>query len=122
MGKSLQKIRVLIADGETVLANKLASYLRESGFETKVMNSNYLLQKEILEWRPAFIFIDLMLPGFYAQECLQFLKQRNLLGPQGCKVIVMSNHNDPKNVKACIQEGAHDFPVSYTHLTLPTKA
>lgn len=108
---NMEEARVLIADGDNNLSNRLSSYLRESGFETKVINNSYLLQKTILEWRPHFLFIDLLFPGCYAQQCLQFLEKRNLLGENGIHVIVLSNHNSEMNVKNCLSAGADDFIV-----------
>jgi DNA-binding response OmpR family regulator len=107
----LEEVRILIADGDNALSNRMSHYLRESGFSTKIINNSYLLQKTILEWRPHFIFIDLLFPGCYAQECLKFLNQRELLGENGIHVVVMSNHNSELNVKNCLNAGADDFMV-----------
>ncbi len=107
----MEEIRVLIADGDNNLTNRMSQYLRESGFTPKVISNNYLLQKTILEWRPQFLFIDLLFPGCYAQTCLQFLRDRNLLGEDGIHVIVMSNHNAELNVRNCLEAGADDFIV-----------
>ncbi len=107
----VEEIRVLIADGDNNLTSRMSQYLRESGFTIKVISNNYLLQKTILEWRPHFLFIDLLFPGCYAQTCLQFLKDRGLLGEDGVHVIVMSNHNAELNVRNCLEAGADDFIV-----------
>ncbi|MCJ8277298.1 MAG: response regulator [Bdellovibrionales bacterium] len=107
----VNEVRVLIADGDNTLSNKLSNYLRDSGFSTKVINNSYLMQKTILEWRPHFIFIDLLFPGFYAQKLLKFLNERKLIGPDGVNVIVMSNHNAEMNVMNCLSAGAEDFIV-----------
>ena len=108
---ALNQIKVLIADGNNAVANKLSSYLRDSGFDTKVVNNNYLLPKTIMEWRPHFLFIDMLFPGFYAQKALKFLNERKLLGPEGIRVIVMSKHNAEINVMSCLEAGADDFLV-----------
>lgn len=106
------EIRVLIADGDNGLANRMSRYLRDSEFDTKVISSAYLLPKTILEWKPHFLFIDLLYPGYYAQTCLRFLKERNLLGgDDGIYVIVLSKHNSEINVQNCLHAGADDFMV-----------
>ncbi len=107
----LEEVRVLIADGDNSLSGRMSRYLMESGFKTKVINNSYLLQKTLLEWRPHFLFIDLLFPGCYAQNCLQFLGERNLLGEDGIHVIVMSKHNAELNVRNCLEAGAEDFIV-----------
>lgn len=106
-----QEIRVLIADGDNTLTTRMSQYLRESGFVVKVMSNSHLLHKTLLEWRPQFLFIDLLFPGCYAQNCLQFLKDRKLLGENGISVVVMSNHNAELNVRNCLIAGADDFVV-----------
>lgn len=107
----LKEVRILVADGDNSLSNRMRSYLAESGFDAKVINNSYLLQKQILEWRPHFLFVDLLFPGMYAQEVLKFLAQRNLLGEDGIHVVVMSKHNSELNVKNCLEAGADDFIV-----------
>ncbi len=103
--------RVLIADGDNNLANRMSAYLKESGFAPKVISNSYLLQKTLLEWRPKFLFIDLLVPGAYAQQILKFLGERQMLGEDGCHVIVMSKHNAELNVRNCLESGAEDFVV-----------
>ncbi|MCB0378177.1 MAG: response regulator [Bdellovibrionales bacterium] len=114
-----KELRVMIADGDNTSANRLSTYLRESGFTTKVVSNNYVIQKTILEWRPHFLIIDLLFPGFYAQQCLKFLKQRKMLGENGVHVLVMSNHNAEMNVMSCLEAGADDFlvkPLKYVEV------
>lgn len=103
--------RVLIADGDTSFANRVSRYLKDSGFNTKVVTASYVLPKTILEWQPHFLFIDLMFPGYFAQTCLNFLRERNLLGENGIYVVVMSHHNAEINVQNCLHAGADDFMV-----------
>ena len=107
----LNEVRVLIADGDNSLSSRMSGYLRESGFKPKVISNSYLLQKTLLEWRPHFLFIDLLFPGCYAQEALKFLQERGLLGEGGVHVIVMSKHNAELNVRNCLEAGAEDFIV-----------
>jgi DNA-binding response OmpR family regulator len=107
----MNQIRIMVADGDRSFCSRVSAYLKESGFETKAITDSYLLRKAILEWRPHFLFIDLLYPGFYAQECLQFLKMRSLLGPKGIHVVVMSNHTAEMNVRNCLEAGADDFLV-----------
>ena len=115
MKESLGKIRILVVDTDSIASNKLAGYLRESGFDVKSLNNSDILPKTILEWRPHVLFIDLLFPGYYAQKCLQFLEKRNLLGDDGVRVIVTSKHNAELNVVSCLTAGADDF-LSLIHI------
>ncbi len=104
-----KKIRVMVADGDPNLANRISHYLMESGFETKVVSDAFLLKKMIVEWRPNFLFIDMLFPGFYALECLQFLRTKKLPTTDPIHVVVLSSHNSELNVRNCLEAGADDF-------------
>ena len=99
----------MVADGDRNLANRISNYLMESGFETKVVSDAFLLKKMLVEWRPDFLFIDIVFPGFYALECLQFLKMRRVPTARPIHVVVLSSHNSELNVRNCLEAGADDF-------------
>lgn len=104
-----KKIRVMVAEGDRNLAHRISNYLMESGFETKVVSDAFLLKKMIVEWRPDFLFIDMVFPGLYALECLKFLKTKKSSTANPIHVVVMSSHNSELNVRNCLEYGAEDF-------------
>lgn len=105
-----QTVKILIADHNVTTSKKLATYLQDSGFSVVCLHDGLHVPQKILEFRPNFILIDMVLPGFSGFECLTFLKEQNIL-EAGCKVIVMSQHNAKQNVEACLNAGAHDYVV-----------
>lgn len=109
--KGIEDVKILIADSDNALSGRMSRYLAESGFQVKVISNSYHLQKNILEWEPHFLFIDLLFPGYYAQKALRFLNERQLLGEDGVHVIVISKHNSVENVRNCLEAGAEDFIV-----------
>ena len=107
---ALDEIRILIAENDRSFAHRMERYLTETGFRVKVINTDFLLKKNILEWSPRFLFIDLLFSRFYAQQCLEFIKKyRNNKKGQELHVIVTSTHSAEANVKSCLQAGADDF-------------
>lgn len=116
MAPKLENFKILIADHEITNANRLGRYLKDSGFEVRVLSDGIHAPNTILQWRPDFILIDLMFQNFPAQQCLKFLQDKNSLGETGSRVIVLSSHNHKANVEHCLKIGASDFlvkPVSF---------
>ncbi len=108
---SNQKRRVLIADDETLLAQRLCEFLNSHGFEAKIVTTGGDVKKVIQTFEPHFLFYDLMLSEMNA---LQFLKTFN--NATSLKVIVLSGHNDPANIRECMRLGAADYiskPISH---------
>lgn len=106
-----KEFRVLIADHNVIFARQLADYLRGSHFSVHHLHDGLHVSKKIMEVRPHFILIDLTLPNFGAFECLEFLKNKHLLGTNECRVIVLSTQNMQQNVKAVLNQGASDYLV-----------
>ncbi len=105
-----QTVKILIADHNVTTSKKLATYLQDSGFSVVCLHDGLHVPQKILEFRPNFILIDMVLPAFSGFECLTFLKAQNIL-ESACKVIVMSQHNAKQNVEACLSAGASDYVV-----------
>lgn len=106
-----QTVKILVADHNVTTSKKLAGYLQDSGFSVVCLHDGLHVPQKILEFRPNFILIDMMLPGFSGFDCLMFLKEQGILETGNMKVIVMSQHNAKQNVEACLNNGASDYVV-----------
>jgi DNA-binding response OmpR family regulator len=106
-----QTIKILVADHNVTTSKKLAGYLQDSGFSVVCLHDGLHIPQKILEFRPQFILIDMVLPNFSAFECLAFLKEQGILESGNTKIFVMSQHNAKQNVEACLKNGAHDYMV-----------
>lgn len=106
-----QPIKILIADHNSTTSKKLATYLQDSGFSVICLHDGLHVPQKILEYRPQFILIDMMLPDFSGYDCLKFLQDQALLENGATKVIVLSQHNARQNVETCLKMGAHDYIV-----------
>lgn len=105
--KITEPVRVLIADDEVLLAQRLADYLNKRGFLVKTVRGGNEAKIQLEQWLPNLVLYDLMLPEANA---LQFLKSsQTLLTQQGTKVVVVSGHNDPRNSRECLRSGAIDY-------------
>lgn len=109
--KHQDKIRVLIADGDHVLARRLAEFVSARGFEARAVNNGKDARAQILDWKPRFVLADLMLPDGGALHMIEFIKNEPTLRHQLIHVMVVSGHNTANNVRQAINQGAKDYIV-----------
>ncbi len=108
---SLGKIKVLVADDDNQLSRRLADYIGDRGFESRVVSNGKDARLEILDWKPRFILADLMLPDGNALTLIDFIKEERSLRHNFMNVIVMSGHNVEANVRQALARGAKDYIV-----------
>lgn len=107
----MDRIRVLIADDDTILSRRLADYISARGFEARVVASGKEARAQIVEWKPRFVLADLMLPEGNALTLIDFIKNEKSLRHSFISVLVMSGHNVETNVRQALQRGAKDYIV-----------
>ncbi len=116
-----KEVRILIADADPIQPEKLQDFLTNNGFQSRVVRSGLDAQSVLLNWKPDFILMDLMLPDMNAIELLHYLNSQDLLGENKIKVIVCSKHNHADNVRECFRLGASELmvkPYKYVDLLL----
>ncbi|MGZ3722909.1 MAG: response regulator [Bdellovibrionales bacterium] len=109
--KQDEKIRILVADDDNQLSRRLADYLAEKGFLTRVVNNGADARAQILDWKPRYVLADLMLPDGNALSLIDFIKSEKSLRHSFIHVLVMSGHNVQSNVKQALSRGAKDYIV-----------
>ena len=112
-------LRVLLAADETILSERLARFLDQNGFYTQHVRSGQRAREVLLKWKPDVVLWDLMLPDLNAIQVLTDLSRKDASGEQppsterlaksASHFIVVSGHNNPKNVQECLRLGAADF-------------
>lgn len=107
--KQRREIRVLIADDEAVTSNHLAEFLSNNGFHCRHAKNGSTLRQLLQVWTPDFILIDLTLPELNAIELLKMLSENGQLKEDQIRVLVLSGHNNPGNVRECMRHGASDY-------------
>lgn len=105
-GKSFS---VMMIEPESQLTRKLNDFLAEKGLSVKYVTDGKIAKDALLEMKPDFVVIDLVMTGFTAFQCLELIKTTDSLAHT--KVIVTSKHNSLSNVKSVIAQGASDYVV-----------
>jgi DNA-binding response OmpR family regulator len=114
-----REVRVLVAEDDLAPAQRLVDFLTNNGFSVRFVRNGQELLNMLLNWRPDYIITDLMLPELNALSLLKQLREQDLLREGKIKVIVVSRHNNPANVRECLRMGAIDYlvqPYKYVDL------
>lgn len=106
-----REVRVLVAEPEFIEAQRLVDFLTNNGYYVRFVRNGNELRNMLKTWRPDFILAEMMLPELNALELLKMLSEQNLLGEEKVRVMVMSSHNNPANVRECMRKGAVDYVV-----------
>lgn len=100
---------VLICDDDIQTARRFQDFLKDRGFEVRCMSNAEECKQALIDWKPKFLFYDLLMPDFNAIQLLQFVNANEELKKRKIKVLVTSRHNNVTNVKDCIKAGASDY-------------
>lgn len=101
--------RILFADADTRLTRQLSKFFNSRGFECHIAQDASNAIGALKSWRPDFVIYDMMLPGLTAMGLLKQISSKKLNLDYPTEIMVISNHNAPENVNACIHAGAADF-------------
>jgi ActR/RegA family two-component response regulator len=99
--------KVLIGEDEATTARRLADFLKERGFETRVETSGVDLQKVAIDWQPHFCLVNMMLKDYLGLNFLKFAVDHKI----NTKTFITSSHNNVENVKQALKAGANDYIV-----------
>lgn len=104
--KDTQK-RVLIVEDDALLAQVLKD--KFSGEEFSVLNvvNGLDVKGKVLQFKPAIILLDLILPGLDGFEVLKQLKENEQT--RNIPVIVISNLGEESDVRSAKSLGADDY-------------
>ena len=109
-----EPVRLLIADDEVLLAQRLGEFLGKKGFVVKYAHGGEAAIKQLESFAADIVLYDLMLPELNALEFLR--RSQRMIHDYGTKVVVVSGHNDPRNIQECMRSGAVDtLPKPYRH-------
>ncbi len=104
-----EKIRVLIADTDSLTARRTFEFLTQNGFDCRLSADGADAKKQLVSWRPRILLVDLLLPTTNAFEILKFTQTEPALKGHHVAVLVMSGHNNTQNVREAYERGARDF-------------
>jgi two-component system OmpR family response regulator len=95
--------RVLIIEDDAVLAGSLVRRLRRDGYEVELSPRGDIGLQRAIEWQPALVVLDLMLPGKSGLEVLERLTRERL------KTIVLTARVEVADRVRCFELGAVDY-------------
>src|SRR5437868_5310816 len=104
--RSIDKIKILIADSDRPLVRRISDFLSENGFETRHAYQGADVRSALVNWKPDLVLIDLMLPNGNAFETLYYKENEPALKKYDSKFIVMSSHSNPENMARAFERGA----------------
>ena len=111
----MESRRVLVVEDEPVINDAVADRLRAEGFAVEQAYDGPSAVQLCADVAPEVVVLDVMLPGFDGHEVC-----RRIQAASPVPVLMLTARDDEADVLVGLAVGADDYPVSYTHLTLPT--
>ena len=118
-------MKILLVDDDQELCELLARYLEREGVSTDLVHTGPEGLEQGLSGNYDAMVLDIMLPGMTGLEVLAELRKKSNI-----PVVMLTAKGDEMDRILGLEIGADDYlpkpcnprePVSYTHLTLPTK-
>ena len=95
---------VLIIEDDSFLINIYSVKMKEAGFSVDSAVNGEEALKKIQEKKQDIILLDIVLPGIDGWEVLEKIKKQN--GLEDCKIIVLTNLGQKKEVEKGLSLGA----------------
>jgi PleD family two-component response regulator len=99
--------RVLLVEDDALLARVLADSLKAEDFDVVVVDNGLNVYDQVLKFSPDIILLDLIIPGIDGFAVLKQLQQESKT--KGIPVVVVSNLDQPSDVKSVKALGAEQF-------------
>jgi CheY-like chemotaxis protein len=81
--------KILMVEDDPVIVQAYRTALERRGFEVQVAEDGLVAMKNILQWPPDLVLLDIMMPKVDGTYVLKFIRSRPEL--KHAKVIVLSN-------------------------------
>lgn len=99
------KPRILIIDDEEVVLDSCSRILEGSGYATRTATDGSIGLRQVAEFRPDLVFVDLKMPGISGFEVLERIRT---LDPSIVTIVITGYATLASAVEA-MQKGAYDF-------------
>jgi len=107
--RSTAKLKVLIADTDRLFCRRVADFLMQNGFETRMVHTGADVRVSLINWSPDHVLIDLLLPSGNAFDTLNYKQNNPSLKKKDISFIVMSSHTSKENLEESFARGARDY-------------
>lgn len=101
--------KVLIIDDNRTTSNMLEDALRANGYETRHSADGNDGLKQVEEWKPSVVLLDLVMPGPDGTRVCGKIREMKL--PKRPSIIIVSVKDDKETIIKALSMGADDFIV-----------
>jgi len=98
--------KVLLVEDDITLANWVAEYLSEQGFNVKHVDCGDLVMEALTEFQPEIVLLDVMLPGLNGIEVCRLIRQDSLI-----PIIMLTARADEFDEVIGLEAGANDYVI-----------
>jgi DNA-binding response OmpR family regulator len=109
--------RVLIADDNPQGVELLEAYLADTGYEVRTAGDGEEALRQVRDWRPDLVLLDIMMPKISGFEVCKRLKAD--AQTRGVAVLMITALDQPSDVDRAVEAGTDDFltkPINQTDL------
>ncbi|MBU2477633.1 MAG: EAL domain-containing protein, partial [Gammaproteobacteria bacterium] len=99
--------KVMVVEDEEQQANTYSLILQQSGLVTRVLTQPLQILKELHEFQPDLILMDLYLPECTGIELMQLIRQDS--AHYALPILIISSETDPAKHNAALSQGADLF-------------
>ncbi|MBO9129024.1 response regulator transcription factor [Bacillus sp. 165] len=96
--------KILIIEDEMAIAKVLSAYLKQAGFQVKIVSDGSNAMDCFIEYKPSLVLLDVMLPYRSGWDILQQIRQMS-----SCPVIMLTALGQMKEKLQGFSEGADDY-------------
>ena len=130
----MKQIKILLVEDEATLAIIIRDTLNSQGFQVITAENGERGLQLFFHERPDVVVADVMMPNMDGLEMVKRIRNKDVTTP----ILFLTALSETEDVVRGFEAGANDYlrkpfgmlelivrikaPVSYTHLTLPTKA
>ena len=101
--------KILIIEDDIFLGDVLVQKFKSNGYEVNLARDGGSGLKQIYEWKPDLILLDILLPVMNGYEILEAKKKDTAISE--IPVIVVSNSGQPVEINRALALGVKDYLV-----------
>jgi DNA-binding response OmpR family regulator len=97
--------KLLLVDDETAIIDNLAPFLKRSGFDVMTATDGEQALKQVADFQPEIIILDVMMPKLDGREALRRLRNEGNWTP----IILLTQVGEATERAMALEEGADDY-------------
>lgn len=101
----MSRPRILLVDDETAITANLAPLLERAGFEVALASDGEQALRQVAEFRPDLMVMDVLMPHLDGRETLRRLRQQGNWTP----IILLTQVGESFERAMALEEGADDY-------------